>query len=1098
MIKKFLAASALLSSCLCVQAKELIKLASSPNISPDNKTIVFDWKGDLWSAPITGGEVKRLTTHPAWDHRPIFSPDGKEICFVSNRNNTWQIYAMPVTGGVAEKLTFHTEGYTPTSWSAGGKSIIAQVWRAYSGLESQRFCKVSRDGSKDDELLFDAYAREVSLSADGKFALLTREDVSVYRKGYTGSKTGQIWLYDMTCKKFTQLIAETHNSRSPLWKVDGRGFYYLSEKNGCFNIWEFDLATKKEKQLTFFKNASIITPSISLDGSTITFRQLFDYYYFKPASGKPPQLIEVWHTSDQPPKKTKKEVYNKVWNNDNYGGLEFTKDGLEMVFSMGGELWVMDTVMRKPVRVTNDSSYHVRDVIFSKDDKIIYYLKDEGHKVNIWKAERENSKEYWWLNKSFKLTPVTNDEIGRYNLSLSPNGKQLAYCQGRGDIVICNIDGSNPKQISHSPYQSYYSWAPDGKWMVVTRQDSDSNTDVWITSTTGERAPYNLSRHPNWDGHASWSPDGKRIAYIGRRYDGAVDVYYAELIKGLKPTQASGEEKELAKAIAKMERSRGKRKTEEKKEEKKEVKKEKPKKKIAKTKDGLPIVVIDFDDLYERVFKLPESGSGPWGPFWNPEGDTLAFATRLGGKSGTFTVSFPNPGRPSHMTSKTGHYANWITKGNKLLWMVNGIPTSYNTSLPFRAYVESNQEDYYKLAFRSCWRTMRDNFYDGNMNNLDWNAIRLKYEDIAAKGASDPQIFGRAISMMLGELNASHLGWTNSSRSNWKSDDWAERTRYLGLDFDSTISGKGLKVSKILLDGPTDKVATKVNIGDTLIELNGKKVNSQRTLIKLLTVRDNPVFTLKLMNEAGDERLVKVKAIAFNTARNLVREEWLKYNRKMVEKLSKNRLGYLNIEAMDTPSLRRFEQEICAGGQDKGGMIIDVRNNPGGFIADQLLKILSHPHYAVTIPRDGKKSYPSGYLQAASWRKPIIVLCNQNSASNAEIFSHLIKESGRGKLVGIATQGAVISTPQRKILDVGEMRMPDRGWWTISDGEDMELHGAQPDYVIWPYPGDIPAGKDTQLEKAIEVLLQEVEEAKKLKPAKLIKASDRHLLNDQK
>ncbi len=198
------------------------------------------------------------------------------------------------------------------------------------------------------------------------------------------------------------------------------------------------------------------------------------------------------------------------------------------------------------------------------------------------------------------------------------------------------------------------------------------------------------------------------------------------------------------------------------------------------------------------------------------------------------------------------------------------------------------------------------------------------------------------------------------------------------------------------------------------------------------------------------------------------------HNRLLTEKLSENKLGYLHIRAMDTSSLIEFERQLYNVGYGREGLIIDVRDNGGGSTTDHLLTALTQPRHALTIPRGGEIGYPHDRMVYATWSKPIVVLCNQNSYSNAEIFSHAIKNLGRGKLVGVQTAGGVVSTGVARVTDVGVLRAPFRGWFSIKDGKDFELNGALPDVIVWPKPGELPAGVDRQLEEAVKILKEEV------------------------
>jgi tricorn protease len=221
-------------------------------------------------------------------------------------------------------------------------------------------------------------------------------------------------------------------------------------------------------------------------------------------------------------------------------------------------------------------------------------------------------------------------------------------------------------------------------------------------------------------------------------------------------------------------------------------------------------------------------------------------------------------------------------------------------------------------------------------------------------------------------------------------------------------------------------------------------------------------------------REVTLRPTSYSYARSRLYEKWIHDTRNAVEKSSEGKLGYMHIAGMNMTSFFRFEEELYSVGAGKDGIIIDVRENGGGSTTDHLLTILTQPRHAITVPRGGGRGYPQDRKVYASWHKPIVVLCNQNSYSNAEIFSHAIKHLKRGKVVGVPTAGGVISTGGRSIMDMGYLRMPFRGWYLMGSGEDMELNGAVPHYILWPKPGELPAGRDTQLRKAISVLKKEV------------------------
>jgi tricorn protease len=251
-------------------------------------------------------------------------------------------------------------------------------------------------------------------------------------------------------------------------------------------------------------------------------------------------------------------------------------------------------------------------------------------------------------------------------------------------------------------------------------------------------------------------------------------------------------------------------------------------------------------------------------------------------------------------------------------------------------------------------------------------------------------------------------------------------------------------------------------------------------------------ITLRMRGTDGTERDVTLRPIAYATARRLLYDQWIKENRERTEKASDGKLGYLHISAMDDTSFQRFQEELYAAGAGKEGLVIDVRENGGGSTTDHLLTALTQPQHAIAIPRGSTiPGYPQDRTIYATWHKPIVVLCNQNSYSNAEVFSHSIKLLNRGQLVGTPTAGGVISTGATGIMDVGTLRLPFRGWYGLESGLDMELNGATPDHLLWPQPGELAAGLDRQLQKAIAVLQTDVATWRARPQPKLQKASQR-------
>jgi len=1132
-------------------AREPIRLANNPALSPDGKTLAFDYAGDIWTVPTTGGVARPLTQNPAKDSSPKFSPNGKEIAFVSDREGTPQIFVMPANGGSPKQVTFHTAGFALHEWAPDGDHLLVSAMRdhAWSRRQPERFYLVNVRERRGERLLFDDYGTSGTLSPDGRQLLFTREGPEWWRKGYVGAMASQVWLYDLESKRFEQLLLEQTDHRWPLWKPDGRGMYYCSNTKNGFVLNEMPLTLRPvsaaierppvlPKSVAAFPDDSIVFPCISRDGSTIVFRHLFDFYRLAP--GGKPEKIEIFRDDDRPAERLERRVLDRA------SSVDFTSDGLEIAFIAGGDLWVMDTELREPRRVTKTEEEE-RNPVFAPDGQSILLMSDAGGKTEIWRATRSDAKKPWWLNTSFKYDQLTSDGEAKSKLTFSPDGTKIAYVKGRGDLWIADADGKNPRKFIESWNAPSYDWSPDGKWLVYALDDEDFNRDIWLKPLEGTRPPFNLSRHPYNEDDPIWSPDGRLIAFIGARESKEnLDIHFVYL--RAEDDQKNSRDRSIEKALEKMKKSRGKADPTPKQgatDGENDGPEQAPDPKVkddAKTKDDPKAnppaakktpapVVIDFDGIRDRIHRVTIAHSNETDLLWSPDSKRLAFTATVDGQSGTYTIEIPENLKPTLLNTQTGGHGRWLKSG-QIVWLSGGIPASISgTASPapsgpsaapatgrggnrggggvavaggyrFSAYQDFDLAKKHQAAFDMCWRTMRDRWYDEKLGNRDWNAIRAKYLPLAE--TTDPEKLTTVVQLMLGELNGSHLGFFAGSgtlparRPGLPPEEptatdrkWNVVTAHLGVRFDDSYPGPGLKVRDVLPESPASHKRSELKVGDVIISIDGTNVMPALDLTTVLNGLPARDVALKVKDVDGKERDVTIRPITFTAARNLVYKKWLHDNRALVDKLSGGTLGYLHIRAMDMPSFYEFEEELYNAGAGKAGLVIDVRENGGGSTTDHLLTALTQPKHAVTIPRGGVPGYPQDRTVYATWNKPIVVLCNQNSFSNAEIFSHAIKTLKRGHLVGVPTAGGVISTGGTSIMDVGFLRMPFRGWYVLENGEDMELHGAAPDFKVWPWPGDMPKGKDDQLAKGVEVLLADVKEWANRPQPKLKKATER-------
>lgn len=1071
-----------------------IQLASEPELSPDGRTLLYVYGGDIWRVSARGGEATRLTLHRAVDGQPHYSPDGTRIAFISHRTGSPQVFVMPAEGGLPQQRTFHTEGYSLLDWYPDGERFLTLADRDHFWKYSDRFISVSSAERSGEDVLFNGIGKEGSLSPDGSKLLFVREGERWWRKGYQGSRAAQIWLFNLKSEKFTKLLSLETGCRSPVWKPDGSGFYYCGSQNsdnGARNLFDFSFDGKISRQLTHFDDDLVVTPCVSRDGRTLVFSRLFDLYRMQIRGKKvsQPERIVISIKSDtRNLPKTRRSL-------DAATAVTFSKDGLEVAFIAGGDVWVMDTQLREPKQITHTPEFESAPV-FSKDGNSIFFIGWNDGQPDIWKAERADNDQYWWQNDQFTLSALTNDATTESRLKLSPNGKELAFVRERGDLWMLDITSGKARELLSGFQTPSFDFSPDGKWIVYSQLNNEFNGDIWIRPVDGSSDPVNISRHPDDESNPVWSPDGKLIAFTGRRSDDEVDIYYVWLQK--ENHEIGSRDRKLKKTLEALKKSRGQAaetpeiETTDDEPSKKGSTVGKP---ISESKS--PVTKIDFDGIHRRLRRISIPNTTEYRLLWSHDGSKLAFAATINGKRGTWYVSIPDSLTPKFITTATGSGGRWTKSPERILWLTSDVPASQSisgtlTKYSFKAYQSVSQSARNQAAFDASWRVMKDWWYDSNYGNHNWDEIRRKYRDAAAN-VPDSTTLSTVIHLMLGELNGSHLGFRGRSVTPRDTDDWRPVTAHLGVRFDDLFKGPGLRISDVIGRGPADQVGSRLAAGEVILSIDGTPVDPAQDLTSILNGRLARDIHLRVRGAGADpkERDVVLRPVSYATIRSLLYQHWMDGNRTSVDGLAKSQLGYLHIRGMNWSSFLEFERELYDVAYGKDGLIIDVRDNGGGSTTDHLLTVLTQPQHSITVPRGGGQGYPHSRKVYATWNKPIVVLCNQNSYSNAEIFAHAIKGLQRGKIVGVPTAGGVISTGTAGIMDMGTLRRPYRGWFIRWTGEDMELNGCLPHLIVWPQPAEIPNGKDRQLEAAVKVLAKQVKKSKRVKSPILKKATDR-------
>lgn len=1124
----WLSSSLLLGLALCgaqlvAQEGSPVRMLTDVDLSPDGKTLYFSHQGDLWAVPTTGGQARQLTQGFGEDLFPRVSPDGQWIAFLrSQGRGDSRIHLVSVEGGRAWQLSHDSRGLAPEDWYPDGDALLVRGGTDRSPFDRSRLYRLpvewkqGRLARRPLERLFDAGASNGRINKKNpRQIVFTRYGQSSWRLGYRGAAATQVWVAELgegNKTSFTRISPEQPKVMNDPWFwpqwLGEHELVYVREEVGIRDLYRLDLATGKEKRITHrlekaadleAYDPGLYYPSLSDDGSTLVLREGFDLYRVDLATGEK-RLITITCQDSSPDLLEERLLLTRA------SDVAFLPNGKEMVFTTGNDLFAMDRVLKDPVRIFATPG-QIREVVFDNKGQQVFFVAtaETSDDPDIFVARRSDPKKAWFLQEDFEVQRLTQTPGIERNLDLDPKGKRLGFVLD-GSIFAMDLDGKNRVRILEAWDGPGYDWSPDGRYIVCSPNDANFNTDVFIVSTDGKQRSWNLSRHPRSDRNAVWSPDGKRIAWLGQRGTRETDIFYLNLDAQL--DEETSRDRTMKKALAAV-KPKGKAKP--KSASTKKGTSSKPAGKAGTdkavtpgpkgptkatpqtTKKAAPVAKaskkkaedkgFDLRDLEDRIHRIRIRDGFERGLMWGPKGKVLYFSATISGKRGVYQVTFPDKLTPVFKTAMVPSALHWLKSG-EAGGLVAGVPAAMSASgkvskFPFRARATIDWADRRAATFREAWRAMRDGFYDGALNHRDWKLVGERFER-EARLCLWPDSFSRLCNEMLGQLNGSHLGFRGSSKSSKAGTapkpGWKEQTWQLGVLFEPRAGGPGLLVSKVIHKSPAWRKRSRIEVGERLLSIDGEEVDATTDLTSLLDAPEARELDLRVRSQKGVERTVKLLPMSYMAVRSLLYDDWVRDTRKKVEEASKGRLGYLHIRGMNMQSFEKLEEDLFAAASGKEGLLIDVRFNGGGSTADHVLTVLTQPSHAYTVPRGGKTpGYPSGRRVYATWSKPIVVLCNQRSFSNAEILSHAIKTLGRGRVVGERTAGGVISTGGARLLDGSFVRLPFRGWYLKNDGEDMELNGCMPDIRLAVTPTDEDQGRDPQLDAAVQACMEDVD-----------------------
>ena len=1032
---------------LSAQVTEPIRFARTPDISPDGQTVVFSYLGDLWLVDAKGGVARHLTMHEKHDVNPVFSPDGQQIAFTSNRHGQYDVFVIPTRGGRPTRVTFDSADDQPNCWSADGKSLLISSARGIDFPFRWELFKVPAGGGRTDKISAHE-GREGALSPDGKHIAYVRGPGAWYRKGYRGSSNDDIWICDADGSNNRQLTTYNGQDNSPMSSADGKAIYYVTDQFGNpTNLVRQELTMEKTGivkgplvHLTHHKEDGVRRARISRNGQFIVYECGADLCILSLKDNTSRKLaIEVLADDKTNPDKLTTFTANAT-------DFALSADEKHIAFVVHGEIFLMPRNGGKAKRLTDHPAYD-HGLAWAPDGKRILFLSDRNGHEDLYAIEADDP-EHPELTKAhrFKVTQLTKSSEGETGASYSPDGKVITFLRG-GKLMVIKPDGTAERVLHKDGMIFDYEWSPDSQWIAYARQDNHFASEIFMIPANGatpENPARNLTRFATYNGGITWSRTGNKLAFISQRRPNQPSVFVLALNK---PAAAG----------------------------------------------TAPSKTPDWDNIHLRV-KQPTtmisrecaiSSDGARVAFrGSADGDDLWVASTDGGQVIRLTTGNQKPTQitwskviPSLIYFRDGNGAiRTATLGAPIVG-----PTGINLGvtlgvIPFQAKMTIRQDEVFAEMFEQSWRALNESFYDPAFHGANWNSIRDKYRPLVKHCALKEDLY-TLITLMLGELNASHLGIGGNLGGP------EQLTADLGLLFDPAHPGPGLKIAEIIKGGPADQTGLNLKTGDIVLSLDGADLNEKTDLSKLLNDKVGEVVTLKVSTNPEDpksKRRVEIIGANRQLIANLMYERWLAKNAARVTELSKGKLGYIHIPSMDEAGLDRFLRSLFSDNFDKDAIILDVRFNGGGFTHEQVLSYLGGKEHTYFFQRHGGQGMALNF-QDRRWTKPLVLLQNNRSYSDAEIFPHAFRALGLGKLVGQPTGGHVIGTRSILLVDGSSFRTPRVGVVT-NKGVNMEKEGVSPDVLVEVHPDQLSRGQDAQLDRAVDVLLQEVETWKKTRP----------------
>lgn len=1059
-----------------------------PAISPDDKTIVFGYQGDLFKVDSKGGTAVQLTRHPARDFRPVWSKDGQSIAFASDRYGNFDIFLIPAEGGEAKRLTFHSAHDYPTDFCPQGRVVFfysARMDSQESSLFPHRnlpelYC-VPITGERPAQVLTTP-ALDARLNRLGNKILyhnLKGFEVE-WRKHQCSAAAGNIWLYDMKTGIHTQLTTFDGEDRNPVWAPDEGEIYFLSEKSGSFNIWKASLhQPERLEQVSFHLEHPVRFLTISDHGDLC-----YGYngeIYVQHLDSKKPFRVPIQICIDA--------AYNPTeFKTCTEGATEMalSPNGKELAFIIRGEIFVtaVDYPVTKRITTTPEQE---RWVSFSADGRTLLFAGERDGSWNLYQAKILSDDEPYFYNSTLmELIPLLKTENDTFQPAYSPDGKEVAFLEERTCLKVINLETKQVRIIlpgdhnfSYMDGDQWFCWSPDGRWFLVEFFDRERyRSEAGLVMASEGKEVINLTNSGYDDLRPQWMMKGKMMIWQTNRnsmrshsiWGTQSDVY------GMFFTKKAFDRFQLSEAELEAVKEREKEEKHDESEEEKEK----------ETKQVEP-VNIGLTDIEGRVVRLTSHSSQLADAVMTPDGETLVYlswieegydlwiqqvrkkSTRLltklyvpWGMSTLGLLGETLSTKKKLILDKTGQNAFVLCGG--MILKVN-LNTGEQKPLSFIAEMRLNREKEREYLFEHLWRLVLKKFYKKDLHGVDWNFYKQAYARFLPH-INNNWDFAEMVSEMMGELNASHCGVIFEEHHQQNKDS----TSALGAFFDPQYRGDGLRILEVLKNGPLDKGDSMIEVGTVIKKINGILIRQGMNYYPLLDRQTGKSLHLTLFDpKTQKEWTGSVKPVNWEQQNELLYQRWVKTRRLETDRLSNGRLGYVHIRGMNYESFIHAYSEILGRYNDKKGVIVDTRFNGGGNLHDQLVTLLAGKRYWSFVSR----GQVIGHDPQEKWQQKSVVLMSERNYSNAHMFPYIYRRMGLGKLVGMAVPGtgtgAILGPLQDSSLFFG---IPTFGFVGL-DGKYLENQQLEPDIKVDNDPESTAKGRDKQLEKAVEVLLDD-------------------------